>query len=486
MPRRRLLTAAPFLPALAVVVLLVPFVAADPVAGFTFSNSPFTDEAWWLANARNLVLLGQWSTDDWNLHLVSPVYSGLQAAALALAGVSLVSARLVVIGSVGLTCLALAIGLRGPFGRGPALAAAAAYGFSPLVLYYGRLAYLEPILALGLSVGGLLVLRRQSGRPLIVGLVAGVVLALAIGTKPTAIPLVLGLLAGVLVVNGRASSWARRWVLAAGCALVAAAVLWIALIWLPNRAEMDVVARILAEVTLPREGGELLFRIFSYAVSNDRALLYSLPLLLGATLGLVLAWLRWASLPLATQRLIGAGGGWLLVGLVVLLVIPYRPNRYFLPLVPALAILTATGLSLLGRWLAEGGRRGLRLPAIGLASAALVLPGLLLHAGWMINARSDMAAVQDQVARTIPAREAVEGAYAPLLAFRAPVVTIVARPQAGVNSGDLYVERGVRWVVIEPNETPAWVPLHRAEWDARQQVLCVPWGSTELCLVHVP
>src|SRR5688572_28699886 len=275
MPRRRLLAAALFLPALAVLVVLVPFVAADPAAGFTFSNSPFTDEAWWLANARNLVLLGRWSTDDWNLHLVSPVYSGLQAATLALAGVGLVPARLVVIGCVGLTCVALAIGLRGPLGRGPAFAAAAAYGFSPLVLFYGRLAYLEPLVALGLTVGALLVLRRETARPLVVGLAAGVSLALAIGTKPTAIPLMLGILGGVLLVSGRSSSWARRWVLGASGAIIAAAILWLALIWLPNRAEVAVVARILAEVTLPSEGGEMLFRVLSYAVSNDRALLYS-------------------------------------------------------------------------------------------------------------------------------------------------------------------------------------------------------------------
>ena len=473
------------MPAMAVLVLLVPFVAADPTAGFTFSNSPFTDEAWWLANARNLVLLGRWSTDDWNLHLVSPVYSGLQAAALSLAGVSLVPARLVVIGSVGLTCVLLAIGLRGPLGRWPAFAAAAAYGFSPLVLYYGRLAYLEPIVALGLTAGGLLVLRREADRPLLVGLLAGLALALAIGTKPTAIPLAVGMLGGVLVVGGRSSPWARRWVLGAAGAVVAAAIAWIAVIWLPNRAEVGVVARILAEVTLPQEGGELLYRIFSYAVSNDTALLYSLPLLLGTAVAFALAWARWPALPLVTQRLIGAAGGWLIVGVVVLLVIPYRPNRYFLPLVPPLAIMTAIGLSLLARLLAERGRIGLRLPALGLAVGLLVLPGLVLHAGWMLNARSVMPDVQEQVARLVPATQAVEGAYAPLLALKAPVVAIVSRPESDVNPGDLYAERGVRWVVVEPAETPAWAPLHQQAWDARQQVLCLPWASSELCLVHV-
>src|SRR5215210_4363918 len=142
MPRSRLLTAALVLPGLAILLLLVPFVTNDPVAGFTFSNSPFTDEAWWLANARNVALLGRWSTDDWNLHLVSPVYSGLQAAALALAAVGIVPARLVVIGAVSLGSLALALGLRRTLGNAAAVIGAAAFALSPLVLYYGRLAYL--------------------------------------------------------------------------------------------------------------------------------------------------------------------------------------------------------------------------------------------------------------------------------------------------------------------------------------------------------
>jgi 4-amino-4-deoxy-L-arabinose transferase-like glycosyltransferase len=153
MPQRWLTRAAMFLPAAAVVGILGTFADVDPWDGFTFSNSPFTDEAWWLANARNFAVFGHWSTDDWNLHLVSPVYSTVQAVALMVAGVDLIAARLVVVAAVALTCIALAVCLRRPFGNGPAIVAAAAYGFSLLILYYGRLAYVEPVVALALVTG---------------------------------------------------------------------------------------------------------------------------------------------------------------------------------------------------------------------------------------------------------------------------------------------------------------------------------------------
>src|SRR5688572_1107716 len=138
MPRSSLARGAVLLlPAAVVAILLLPFVTLDPAEGFTFSNSPFTDEAWWLANARNFVLFGNWSTDDWNLHLVSPVYSALQAAVFSVAGVDIIAARIAVIATVGLTCIALAFGLHARFGAAPALVAAVGFGLSPLVLYYG-------------------------------------------------------------------------------------------------------------------------------------------------------------------------------------------------------------------------------------------------------------------------------------------------------------------------------------------------------------
>jgi hypothetical protein len=66
----------------AVLVILLAFISVDPAAGVSASRGPFTDEAWNVVNARNLVLLGRWSTDDWNLHLVNVPFSVIEAAVL--------------------------------------------------------------------------------------------------------------------------------------------------------------------------------------------------------------------------------------------------------------------------------------------------------------------------------------------------------------------------------------------------------------------
>ncbi|CAN5117902.1 hypothetical protein BH24CHL7_BH24CHL7_11740 [soil metagenome] len=487
MPKRWFRLAALFLPAAVVVVLLAPFADVDPVDGFTFSNSPFTDEAWWLANARNFAHFGYWSTDDWNLHLVSPVYSVLQAAALAIGDVDMLSARLMVVGTVSVTCLVLAFGLRGPFGARPAILAATAYGSSVLVLYYGRLAYVEPVVALALVTGSLFVARVDDRRPWLWGLLGGGFLALAIGAKPTAIPLVAGLLGGLLLVEGRQSSWARRWTLGAGAVIIAMAVAWALLVLLPQREAVSVVGRILAEVTLPADAGELLYRVLAYPVSNDLALIYSIPLLLGGGAGVVLAWRQRESLPAPTRRLLVVAASWVLVGIVVLMVIPYRPNRYFLPLLPALAVLTAAALSL---WPARAAglpsRRSMSRVGLLVAGTALTLPGLLLHAGWMWNGTRQLLPLQQQVAEALPPGAVVEGAYGPLWAFRAPVTAIVSRPDSMVNGGDLYATRGVRWIVTQPQAVPAWAAQHPAKWSARRTVLCHRWGREELCLFNVP
>lgn len=484
MPRGRLAPVVQILPAAAVCALLAFFVDIDPSTGFTFSNSPFTDEAWWLANARNYALFGQWSTDDWNLHLVSPVYSAMQAAVLLAAGVDMMPARLAVIASVGLTCVALAFGLRRVLGDLPAFIAALAYGFSPLTLFYGRLAYGEPVVALALTTGAVLV-ASGNRRPAVMGVVAGLVLAAAIGTKPTALPLVLGMLVGLLLIDGRRSVWSRRWVAGATATVLALGLAWTVFVLIPERYELAAVGRILAPITVPGDVSELFRRILSYPVSNDRALIYALPLLTAAAAGTILAWRHWHDVPEPARRLIAVAAGWFAFGLILLLVIPYRPNRYFLPLVPALSILAASALYLVPRYRPKLPKvpRGAK---IALVAGTLMTPGLLLYATWISSATRDLGQLQRTVASLIPAGEAVEGAYAPLLAFKAPVVAIVSRPESDINSGDLYTAQRVRWVAVEANSVPAWAAQHVEAWNSREIALCDTWGNTALCLVRVP
>ena len=89
-----LLVAAPVI----LVLLLAAFISADPPPGVTASRGPLTDESWDVVNARNFVLLGRWSTDDWNLYLLNFPFSLSEAAMFSVAGVGIVQARVISIG----------------------------------------------------------------------------------------------------------------------------------------------------------------------------------------------------------------------------------------------------------------------------------------------------------------------------------------------------------------------------------------------------
>ena len=485
--------AVPLAAALATLALLVPFVAVDPPTGVTFSDSPFTDEAWYLLGARNLVLFGHWGGDDWRLHLLTLPYALLQAGTFAVLGVGIVQARLTMIAATALTAALLGAGLRRHFGAAPALVAALGFSTSSLVLYYGRLAYAELLVAACLVAAALFSSGRDGSRPGRSGMLAGVALALAVGSKPTALAPALGILLGV-AISGRLDAPTRRWLGAASAVVALAAAAWAAMAWLPDPAALEAALRILAPQELPRDLSQLVERAAAYALRNDGALAGSAPLLAAGMIGLVLTALGSRGGDPATRAgrpartLVAAAAGWWLVGLAFLLVLSYRPNRYVVPLLPALAILAGAGLQALQERLRTANAP--RLAPLALASVLVLLsgPGLIRYAGWLARTGSELPATQATVAGLVADGMAVEGAYAPAFALAARSVILVSRPDSGINEGDLYAQRGVRWLVLGPGERPAWADAHPEAWATRTERLCIPWGETHrpVCLLRLP
>ena len=464
--------------------LLAAFILVDPASGVTASNGPATDEAWNIVNARNFVLLGHFSTDDWNLHLVNVPFSLVQAAVFSVAGVGMAQARLVSVAAVALTMAALGWSLRRPLGSVPALLASLAYGTSTLVLYYGRLAFLEPMVALGLTAGALLAMRahdRHSGRW---GALAGIALAIAIGTKPSAAFAAVGILVGLGVVGARSSA-VRRWLGGAVVVIAGAGLAWVALVGLPNRDAVATDLRIWASEPILGSLTGALQRVAAFPLHNDRVTRLAAPILLFGSLGWVVALRVRRSLPAATLALLAVATGWLVAGFALLAVAPYRPNRYEVPLLPALAILGAIGASVLIPRLLRGSR--VRTAVVGASVAGvLVVPGLLSFGGWMTTSHSRLPEIQSEVRSILSSGAVVQGDYAPAFALQAPVVTLVSRPPTRVNPGDLYRSRGVRWYVGSVDSAPAWASLHPLEWSSRISRMCATWGGHEICLWQVP
>jgi len=485
-------------------VVLAAFIAADPNTGSTSSGAPFTDEAFNVVNARNLVQLGTWSTDEWNLYLVNLPFSVLQAATFQIIGVGIVQARLIMALCVSLTAMGLVWGLRGALGRTCSIFAGLAFGFSGLILFYGRLAFLEDLVVLGLTLGTI-VLARDNRLTLRGGIVSGFCYAVAIGTKPSAIFAVVGILFAMGVVWGGRDSATRRWLAGSAAVVALAGLAWAIAIWLPNRAAVATDVKIWPPYQWNLTPAQLFDSVASYLTSgNDHLFTRLLLPLLGMGLaGLVAIVVLRKRLSEAEARLAVAAGGWLAFGFGILMVVSYRPNRYVVPLVPALAILAAIGLHLYLGWLRErlsarlaavdeggpaepasrafGRARGL-LPVAVVTLAVLVTvgPGLAGYAIWARSASYDTIAIQNQFADAVPPGGIVAGRDSALFLMRSKAKTVIV---GLANQGNVYAQ-GARWY-LEPSYSPAPNGVPDATWAARDRVTCAAWRGETVCLYHV-
>jgi 4-amino-4-deoxy-L-arabinose transferase-like glycosyltransferase len=484
LPRAWTWAILPILVAVFVVALLAPFAARDPVAGVTASSGPFSDESWNVLGARNLVLLGRLSTDSWNTWLLTLPFTFLQAAVFTLLGVGIVQARLAVIGVVAATAALIVAGLRPLIGSRAASLAAIGYATSALVLFYGRLAFLEPLVGLFLAAGILALRRADEPRAGRWGLAGGLALSLAVMTKALVLVPVLALLAAVAV----GAIWrpgARRWLLGAITSGSLVALGWAGLVLWPNReAVAVVVTQIYPPLGLPDSRHALVSNLSDFigGRSGDHAVLLALPLLAFALAGGLRAAYLWRRGTLHGGFVVAGAAAALAAGLAVLAVVDYRPNRYLVAFLPAAAILAG--------WVLAGVER---LPrrrgwiATVLALAVVAVPGLVVHAGWMSGGTSRLPAIQEAGVQVIPPGSIVAGGYSPLVALRVPAIAIVTRgAKDPVNSGDLYAA-GARYVV-SGDSPPWWTSLHPAAWADRRELFCFAWGkdAERICLYALP
>jgi 4-amino-4-deoxy-L-arabinose transferase-like glycosyltransferase len=473
--RAALLRSLPLLPAVVVLIALLAILRSDPATGVTGSTSPFTDEAFNGLNARNLALFGAWSTDDWNLQLVNGPYSLAAAGVLRLLGVEIEPLRLLAtllsVGTVALTGLLVASRL----GRWAGCLAAVALGGNALLLYYGRLALLEPMVMLLLLAGTVLLVLAPAARCWPSAAAAGLLLGLAIATKPSAAFAVAGLLAGATLGAGWRDrrSWNELAAPLAGIATVAAG--WLLLIGLPNWQAVLVDLRIWPAETAPADIAQAFQRIGDYFGASDRAIPYLLTLWLAAFAGVGFAIRGWRGLDRRQRRLIGLAAGWLVVGAGLLLIVPYRPNRYLLPMLPALAILAGVaGAGVLRLLRGDGAKRAVALAALGIGTA---LPGASAYVSWARSATFELEAGQQLVEQHVAPGEVIEGELAPTLGWHAPVIISVSRPADGINASSEAARR-VRWRIVAVDASEV---AHRPD-----VVGCIDWGGRQACLVPVP
>ncbi len=467
-------------------VLLAIQLPADPATGVTASASPFTDEGWYLLGARNQALLGRFLTDDWQLSWAHLPFTVVAGGVFEIFGVGVVQGRalsvvfsvtaVAFVGRLLVRRLGMAAGLVGGF----------ALSASALLLYYGRLGILEPMVMVLLAIGLVLLLSRATDRPVWRGMAVGVALALAIGTKPLATPAVTGIILGAAVAGYQVPGMRRR-VIAAVVVIAVAGAAW-AVVAIPQPGAVDSILRITAVGAPPESAMAVVGRAIEYLGESDGAISLAAPLFAGSLLGITLLAARWRSVGPHDRAMAGAAIGWFVFGMATLLVASYRPSRYVLPLLPAMAILTGFGVALALGLLRENLTAARRpavvaaiVVALGIGTAA---PGIGAVAGWTASATYRLPQIQAELLELMTDGHAVEGALGPTFAMRVPVPAIVVRP--GLNDGDVYDTHGVRWLLDDPSVTPNWAKEHPDSWAAREVVGCYEWPIGDACLIRVP
>lgn len=325
-----------------------------------------SDEGWWAQNARQRVLFGQWIMDDHNPALfAAPAYTAAVTAVYHYVGLGLAETRLASVLAGTAASLLLFAGLRAvlPLRRALPPALLLALGTFPILM--SRLGFTESVqLAFAvLAMAGVLWATRMPG----FGMLGGLGFMLAVLSKPNAA--ILGPVFALWWLLEfrrlrRAGEPLRPLGLQVGAFALAVALVTVTvgiLLVLPHwSAVREQLAVSLASVYAPNrrlaDGGALLF--FLPFVSLRPSLFFTAELvpLLGLCLLLWRRVGRQQSEGLdAAERLAWC---WWLVILAYLTTQSYQPDRRFLLLAPALALLAARGLF-------ERGTDGSEVPASG-------------------------------------------------------------------------------------------------------------------------
>jgi 4-amino-4-deoxy-L-arabinose transferase-like glycosyltransferase len=175
---------------LAALLLRIVNLDADP--SVLISRDVITDEGWWVHNARNAVLYGQWQIDDNNLGLYSAsLYNVLMYCSFEVFGVSYASMRMLSALAGWLTVVLVFLLVRREVSARAALFASVLLGFSNLHIIYSRTGFVESTMVFFLAVA--LSFWTLRHRP-VFAMLSGIAFALMLITKITAIYFLPGLI----------------------------------------------------------------------------------------------------------------------------------------------------------------------------------------------------------------------------------------------------------------------------------------------------
>ncbi|HEU4429461.1 MAG TPA: glycosyltransferase family 39 protein, partial [Myxococcota bacterium] len=315
---------------------------ADPSP--LLASDHLTDEGWWAHNARNHALFGRWILDEHNPPLYgAPLWTAALRGSYAAFGVGLWQTRFVSALAGLATCALVYAFVRRSAGRNAALLATLVFGLDPFALAYHRSGFVEPFMVAWLTAC-LLALDAAAKRPALAAL-AGALFAGAVLAKVWAAGALVGPLGYWTIRLAQESGAARRILreaalFAAGGGAIAGVVLgWLVI---PNLG--DVVDGLLVHSHRAKPANPLhalgllgLSTATGRLVGTDAFVQASSYQVLLLALLLARAFIARARWVMDRSSLLCVA--WIASGLVQVTWQIYQPDRRWLVLGPALAML---------------------------------------------------------------------------------------------------------------------------------------------------
>jgi hypothetical protein len=480
--------------------LLLPWLHADVPARLSGSIAPYTDEGQYNADARNFAMHGSFNGVGLYRHLTNSSYTAMNTLVFWFTGPSIFAARAVSIASLCAMVLIVLWGLARPIGTAAAVVIAAALGGCQLLLLYGHTGIVEPFEAMLLVAAFVSMIRALAAERWRLGVVSGVLLALAIMAKLTAV-FVLPAIIGVPIVGSvlERNRHRLRAALASLGGLLAAVLVWALVVALPNRDRLRTGTKTLFGGGSYYPGtvtgaGHALWRWLTHPVFADRVTSWTRPQLLAAIAGLVCCAVFWKRCSALQRYVAAAGAVWAGVCWVAFAVSAYHPNRYFIVAVPGLAIAAGPGVGVaIGQAAARLRRPRWTVAAATMVAAAIAAPGI---AGYLrmespVYGTHELARAQRTMAAVLPKNAVVYGTWGTEVAFPVRVRLVVPWAPTKLHMTAPVERYGVQYVIVDVSKAAnpsdgAFLESVSGPGHALSAPLAeVQWGPHRLAVFHV-
>lgn len=397
------------------------------------------DEGAWTHNARNRVLWGTWTTDDWNPVYVAPVFTAFEYAAFRTFGVGTWQARTIPALSGVIAIAAIMIGLAAVTGnRRVALAGGVLLAAEYSWVMWNRAALMESTMTMFMVVAWT-AYALSSKRP-IWGLLAGAAAALAWFTKASAAFFAAAIvLDAAIAFIAPASRRAALWTLAGG-AIVGGAIA-LAFVW-PHWSEYWFYNVQMSIERKPTYDLHSLIERASWLPVVQDLFTRAWPLLAASALAIasILARLRQAR---PAERLLV---WWMLIGLLELVVHDSGNQRRYVMFIPAIVALASMALASGRAWISSPETAGASWPS------RLVFAPIALGLGYIVVGTAlqpllvvDRSALQPyHVAVTVSSALALIGTLCLMVWWR-PVVSWLSSRSLRPRAAAVLISAVVLW-----------------------------------------